>query len=336
MSKVTIGFIGLGDILNFHLQALQENPDFQLVSVCRRSEAELKEAAQKLSCAGYTNYQDLLATKPDVVLISLPHGIHYEVALAAFEAGCHVMVEKPMAVSVAQCNGMLQAAKQHNKILLVTELASHYPGPLLTGKKFKAGDLGRFFTGSISSFRAYFNAARPGWFLDPEMSGGGMFSNIGLHRLAITRSCLPGLEPVSVSAAVSYLPEYKIEACTSALVKYAKGGGVLYEEVGYFPKPEWLNGGIHFVFEKGFVAWDDKVWRMMNREGKTIEEPLPPFGAPYAPIYANMLRAIRGEEYGPQAWEHAQDNAIALAAYAGSREGREIDLHDPQWAITEK
>jgi hypothetical protein len=49
-----------------------------------------------------------------------------------------------------------------------------------------------------------------------------------------------------------------------------------------------------------------------------------------------MLQAIRGEEYGPQAWEHAQDNAIALAAYASAKEGRETDLRDPQWAITEK
>lgn len=324
--KVTIGLIGIGDILTSHLQALKANPGYEVVSVCRRSEDKLKKTTHELGCKGFTDYRKLLEDGPDVVLISLPHGLHCQVTIEAFQTGCHVLVEKPMAVSAEECKRMLEAAKKYKKHLIVTESESFTPGAVKTGEKFKSGQLGRFFTGSIINARFYFHEGRPEWFLDPAMSGGGMFSNVGLHRLAVARACLPDLTPVSVSASVSHIPEYQVEACTSAIVKYKEGGSMLYEEVGYYPKPEWLNVGIHFVFEEGIVMWDEEGWRMITRKGKEVEESLPARGPHYAPIYANMLRAIRGEEYAPKAWEYAVDTAIAQAAYTSSREGREIHL----------
>ena len=327
MRKLSLGIIGVGDILSSHSDALKANPEFELVSVCRRSEDKLEITADKLNCKGFTNYHDLLEERPDVVLVSLPHGLHCRVTLEAFEAGCHVLVEKPMAVSADECIKMLDASKKHDRRLVVTESASFTPGAVLTGEKFRNGELGQFFTGSIVNARFYFHETRPGWFLDPAMSGGGMFSNVGLHRLATARACLPGLTPVSVSASVSHLPEYDVEACTSALVKYREGGAMLYEEIGYYPKPEWLNAGTHFTFEKGIVMWDSNTWRMITRTGRHIEEKLHIQQYPYAPIYKNMLRAIRGETYGPSASEYAVDVAIAQGAYRSSREKREIDIN---------
>lgn len=334
MSKITIGIIGVGNILGSHTQALKANPDFDLVSVCRRSQDKLREAAEQLNAKGFSDYHDLLADPPDVAMISLPHGMHAQVTLEAFEAGCHVLVEKPMAVSVAECNTMLNAAKSYNKHLIVTESAYFYPGPQRTGEKFQAGQLGRFFTGSIINERFYFHEGRPSWFLDPVMSGGGMFANVGLHRLAIAQAALPGLTPISVSGAVCHAKDYRIEACTSAIVKYKDGGSMLYEEVGYYPKPPWLSVGTHFIFEEGIVSWSDDTWRMMKRNGEQVEEPLDPSPG-YAPIYASMLRAVRGEPYEPNARPFAVDTAIAQAAYASSRLNREIDLTSPEWAIAE-
>lgn len=336
MKNITIGLIGIGDILTSHLDGLRANPDFELVGVSRRSEEKLRRQAGELGCRGFADYRDLLAEGPDVVLISLPHGLHCEVAVEAIEAGSHVVVEKPLAVSVAECNRILEAAAKHDKRLVVAESASFIPGAMLTGRKFVAGELGQFLTGSIVNERFYFHDARPKWFLDPAMSGGGMFSNVGVHRLAVARACLPGLAPVAVSASVCHVPEYPVEACTSAIVKYKEGGSMLYEEVGYFPKPEWLNTGTHFVFENGIVAWDDKIWRMMKRNGEQIDEPLAPAGPGYAHVYANMLHAIRNERYAPHAWECAVDVAIVQAAYASSRSGQQIDLTSPDWLVVKK
>jgi len=332
--SVTIGLIGIGNIVDSHLNAIKENPEYKLVSVCRRSEDQLRRMADKLGCRGFTDYRDLLAEAPDVVLVSLPHGLHCRVTIEAMQAGCNVLVEKPMAVSVEECRTMLRAAEEYGRQLIVTEVAGFYAGPVLTGKKFKAGDLGRFFTGSVINERFYFHEGRPRWFLDPAMSGGGMFANVGLHRLAVARACLPGLTPVSVCGSVSHVSDYEVEACASAIVKYREGGCMLYEEVGYYPKPEWLNVGTHFVFEEGVVGWDDKSWRIMTRCRGQIEEELPVSADGYVQSYANMLRAMRGEDYSPKTWEYAVDTSIAQGLYAGAREGREIDLTSPEWSIS--
>jgi len=104
MATITIGFIGIGDILDSHLSALKANLEYKLVSICRRSEEKLRKTAAELGCKGLSDYHDLLADAPDVVLVSLPHGLHCPVTLRAFEAGCHVLVEKPMVVRVEECN----------------------------------------------------------------------------------------------------------------------------------------------------------------------------------------------------------------------------------------
>ena len=105
---------------------------------------------------------------------------------------------------------------------------------------------------------------------------------------------------------------------------------MLYEEIGYYPRPEWLNVGTHFVFEKGIVMWDSNTWRMITRTDQHFEEKLHKQQYPYAPIYKNMLRAIHGETYGPSASEYAVDVAIAQGAYRSSLENREIDVnYDP-------
>lgn len=330
---VTLGLVGVGGILASHLAGIRAHQELRVTAACGLDTAVLDRLARELGCAVTTDWRGLLALEPDVVLVSLPHGLHCEVAVAALRSGRHVLVEKPMAVSVAECNAMLRAAQEAGRLLQVTESATFTPGALATGRKYREGLLGRFLTGSVVNERGYFHAGRPAWFLDPSMSGGGMWANVGLHRLAVSRSCLPGMRPRGVCASVARVPEHPVEACTSALVTYREGGAMLYEEVGYFPRPTWLNTGTHYIFEQGIVSWDEKAWRMAGRGGELYEEPLPAAGAAYAPIYANLLAALRGDPVRPAAWEYAEDTAVAHAAYASAREERTVSLEEPDWRI---
>jgi len=332
MKKCTLGIIGTGNILDSHLRGLEQLPQIDITAICDTNAQRREQIAAQLEVQSYSDYRDLLAEPPDAVLIALPHGLHCIVTVEALRAGCHVLVEKPMAVDVEECRQMLSTAEGCDRQLLVAESASSLPGPVRTGEKFARGDLGPFFTGGIVNERFYFHEGRPEWFLDPAMSGGGMFANIGLHRLAVTRACLPNLTPIAVSGSVSHQPEWKVEACTTALIRYAEGGTVCYEEVGYFPKPEWLNTGTHYIFAEGIVTWDDRCWRMMSRSGAEYEEDLP-VNPGYRPIYENLLKAMEGREYAPKAQEYAVDTAIAHAAYASARKSKEIDLRSPEWNI---
>ena len=331
----SVGMIGLGNIFNGHLTTIREQKELQISAICDSNADLLHQREIELNCKGYTDYRKMLEEPPDVVVVALPHGLHSQVTVDALESGCHVIVEKPMAVSVDECRLMLAAAKKADRYLNVSEGSMYASGPRKTGEMFRKGLLGRFFTGVFNNSRGYFHEGRPAWFLDPKMSGGGMFSNVGLHRLAMTRGCLPGLKPVSVSASVMHMPEYQVEACTSALVRYAEGGAMHYEEVGYFLRASWWQTDNHYIFENGMVTFDDSVWRMATRDRRTIEEALTPGQENgYDGVYADLLRGIRGEEIrGPQAWEYAVDTSIAQAAYASSKSGHEVDLTLSEWRI---
>ncbi len=332
----TVALIGLGAIARAHLPAIAAQDGLRLAAVCDRDERALQSRAAEYGVAGYRDYRDLLAGGADVAVVALPHYLHFEVAVAALQAGCHVLVEKPLAVSVEQCRAMLQAARRVGRILAVTDTAAYHPGALLTGERFRNGALGRFLSGVHHNARFYFHEGRPAWFLDPATSGGGMFANVGLHRLAQTRACLPGLEPVTVSASVSHVAEHPVEACTSALVRYREGGSMHYEELGYVPRPAWWHLDAHYVFEEGVVTFDDERWRLVTRDGAEREEPLAGGRAPYEPVYRDLLRRLQGEKpLGPAGWESAADVAVVQGAYASAGTGRDVDLTGPAWLLPE-
>ena len=330
----TVGFIGLGAIARSHLPAIAVHDGLRLAAVCDRDEHALRARADEYGVAGYRDYRDLLAEGADIAVVALPHHLHCEAAVAALQAGCHVLAEKPMAVSVEQCRTMLQAARRAGRILAVTDTAAYHPGALLTGERFRSGTLGRFLSGVHHNARFYFHEGRPAWFLDPATSGGGMFANVGLHRLAQTRACLPGLDPVTVSASVSHVPEHPVEACTSALIRYRAGGAMHYEELGYVPRPAWWHLDAHYVFEEGMVTFDAERWRLVTRDGAEHEEALVAAGNPYEPVYRDLLRRLQGDTpLGPTGRESAADVTVVQGAYASARTAREVDLTAPAWQI---
>ena len=237
MSTYSIGIIGAGAIISSHVEALHSVPGYNIISACDldRENAE-KVAIQFDGCETHTDYQQVLQRQPDIVVLALPHNLHCRISCEALRAGCHVVVEKPLATSPGECREMLETAKDCGRTLYVSESASFAKGQMLTGEKFKQGLLGRFFTGCVIDNRRYDMQNRPAWGLSVKGSGGGLFANVGVHRLAITRACLPGLVPRTVSGWVSHMPQHEIEACTSGLVKYEGGGAMHYENTGYFGK----------------------------------------------------------------------------------------------------
>lgn len=323
----TVGIVGAGAILPHHLEAIRLQDRFEIVGVCDRDPARLAAAVSSIGCPGYAEWRALLERVPDVLVVLLPHHLHASVAMAALARGCHVVVEKPMAGSVADCRAMLAAAREAGRILAVAETAAANRGAARTGDRYRSGDLGAFLAGSIANVRFYFAKDRPAWFLEPAASGGGMFANLGVHRLALARACLPGLRPALVSAAMAAVPEFPVEACTTALVRYRGGGSMLYEEVGTAPRPPWLAAGIHLVFENGIVGWDERAWRW-QRGSEAVEEPLPEAGPVYAPLYGALAAALQGEGPAPSAEGNALDVAVVRAAYESARTGAEVPVDE--------
>ncbi len=116
MSKIKFGVVGQGHIGKRHAEMVRRNPDCELVAICDsmpQQELGLGDFKEQL----YPSVEDMLAAHPEieVVCVCTPNGLHAEHSLKALEAGKHVVVEKPMALSKADCEQVIHTALDHNK-----------------------------------------------------------------------------------------------------------------------------------------------------------------------------------------------------------------------------
>src|SRR6266508_5270838 len=118
MRFAVIGINGQG---RAHLRGLKETPDAELVAVCDANEDAAKARAAEYGVPYYTADEEVLKRDDiDAVGLPLPHYLHSIVAIAAFEAGKHVVTEKPMAISVRECDRMIEAAQKAGKQLTIS------------------------------------------------------------------------------------------------------------------------------------------------------------------------------------------------------------------------
>jgi len=153
----------------------------------------------------YASYDQIAADEGiDCVYIALPVGLHAEYTVRALKAGKHVLCEKPMASTSAECEAMIAAANAEGRQLGVAYRVHFEPNNLAALARIQAGELGAMrFVSADHGFDA--NPAFPphAWRLTKALGGGGSMYDIGIYGLNTSLMMLPGDEPVSVSAAYS-------------------------------------------------------------------------------------------------------------------------------------
>ena len=119
-TSTRVGLIGAGYIASWHADALRDTPGVQIVAVCDVSETAAKGLAEAYGAKAFTSVEDLIAAKVcDAVHILTPPQLHRPIAIQCLEGGLHVLVEKPMAVQVAEADAMIAAAEKSGKLLAV-------------------------------------------------------------------------------------------------------------------------------------------------------------------------------------------------------------------------
>jgi len=118
MSKLKTAVIGVGYLGKFHADKYADLPNSELIAVVDADEATAKAIGEKLGVAGLTDYSSLLG-KVDAVSIAAPTTLHYQIAKDFLENGSHVLIEKPITVTLAEADELIALAKTHNKIIQV-------------------------------------------------------------------------------------------------------------------------------------------------------------------------------------------------------------------------
>jgi UDP-N-acetylglucosamine 3-dehydrogenase len=145
MRSIGYGVIGLGFFGEKHAQVAAALPNVRLHAVCTRQDRRRREVQKRLAVPReYRDYRDLLAD-PAVEAVSIVTHVadHVEPTVAALRAGKHVLLEKPMAASVAECDRILAAAEKSGRILMVGHICRFNPRYALARERIAAGALGR-------------------------------------------------------------------------------------------------------------------------------------------------------------------------------------------------
>lgn len=352
MEKLRVGFIGAGRISDLHALEYLNNARAQIVAV-----ADIRKdlALQRGTAWGipedhiFSDYQDLLKLPEiDLVEILLPHNLHYQVTLDAASAGKHISVQKPMAITVAEADKMVAAAKNAGVILKVFENFIFYPPVLKARELIDAGEIGtpltiRIKSNSATSPNAWkVPANAQAWRFNPEECGGGpLVFDDGHHKFSLGWYFMGMAEEVHAWIGTTAVEDGALDS--PAIVSWKFPGN-------RFGSLEVVNSP-DLVLDTQHYAQDDRIeitgtrgvlWvtrghgKMLDvppvviyRDGQTIGYSGMPTGWEYSFIYStrHFINAFHHGEPPVLTGEQGRDILrFALAAQESAKTGQSIRL----------
>ena len=185
-NKLKTGITGCGKVAHLHARALVNARNSEFAAVCSRSEEKGRDFASVYGVNSYTDVAEMVEKeKLDVTVICTPHPFHRDPALEAMDAGSHVMVEKPLASSLEDCDAMISRASETGRSLGVISQRRFYPPSLRMYEAIKEGKIGTPVLGTIVMLgwrdREYYDSDpwRGSW----KNEGGGVLVNQSPHQL---------------------------------------------------------------------------------------------------------------------------------------------------------
>jgi UDP-N-acetyl-2-amino-2-deoxyglucuronate dehydrogenase len=219
------GVIGAGVVAPLHLEAIAAVDDAHLVGISALDREAATAVAQGAGTEAFADHRELLALRPDVVVICTPHPSHPALTAEALEAGAHVLVEKPLAPEVREADAMIEAADRVGRLLGVCFQQRFRPVIAATRELVVSGRLGELVRVSVVEpwYRPQSYYATAGWRGTWEGEGGGVLMNQAPHTLDLLCH-LAG--PPATAWGVSRRRSQPMEAedTATALLEFGNGG----------------------------------------------------------------------------------------------------------------
>ncbi len=305
---VKVGAVGYGGAFNMGQKHLAQMQDAGMApcAVCDLDEERL--AVAEVDFPGietYTSLGDMLE-KSDVDLLAVitPHNTHAELALKCLEAGRHVIVEKPMAVTTGECDRMIAAAQQHD-LLLSTYHNRHWDGCALRAVEQVVGEN---VVGDVYRIEAHMGGYRkPGdWWRSSRTISGGILYDWGVHLLEYCLQLLPGagLAEVCGFRHMGFWAEHSTwadevnEDEAQAVVRFDSGQWLTLtmSSLDSYPKGRERRW-VEVTGTKGAYLFDGSSWKsiLQTEDGAVEAEGSNPQSEGHR-YYQNVTAALLGEE----------------------------------------
>lgn len=341
MKKVRCGIVGLGAIGPMHAESVASIPNAQLVCVCDLVEEKAKTIAEKYGCAYTLSFEELIARDDiDLIHICLPSGMHAEFGIKAAKAGKHVIVEKPIDVSLEAADRLIRTCRECGVKLSCISQHRFDPDIDYLKKAIDAGALGTITFGASHTkwYRSqeYYDSGdwRGTWALD----GGGALMNQSVHYVDMIQYLCGPVESLQAYCATLAHERIQVEDVAAATLKFKSGAlGLLEGNTTAYPG---FCTRLDVYGTKGSVIIEND----MIREWKVDDYPAPgaqaegaesPKGAASAVIYgkshtrqiADVVDAILEDRDPAMTGEKARvPLQIVLAVYEAARTGKEVKL----------
>lgn len=307
--------IGVGSMGNNHARVYTELPDAILVAVADANLDMAESVGNRLGVRVYHDYQAMLETeKPEVVSIAVPTALHKQVAVDALQSGANVLIEKPIAATVAEAHILIEQARLSGQKLMVGHIARFNPAIQALKQKLADGDLGRIFQ---------ILCRRVGPF-PARIRDVGVVVDLAPHDLDIMRF-LTGMEPLRVYAETEQRIHTQHEDLMSGLLRFQDGvTGIL--EINWLTPTKVRE--VLVLGERGLFRVDDLTQDLYFYENQQANETLWPalqnlkgvsegsmirFALQrYEPLKAELQGFINAVNYGSPVPVSGEDGLAAL------------------------
>ena len=342
------GIVGCGVIAPFHARSIASIPNAELRAVMDVVPEAAQKRAAEFGGEAYTNLDAMLARPDiDVVCVCVPSGLHAEIGVRAARAGKHVIVEKPIDITLEAADRMIEACHEFNVKLGVISQHRFGPGMIKLREALDAGRFGRLILGDaiIKWYRTqgYYDSGdwRGTWALD----GGGALMNQGVHYIDQLQWMMGPVKSIYARTATA-AHNIEVEDIALAILTFENGAiGTIQGSTAVYPGlPERLEiSGTEgtVVIEAGQI----KVWEFKDEKGEadpygnkvkeSAEQPAATGSADPAAIpsaghraqIVDLLDAIANDRPPAISGEAARRPLeIILAIYESARTGREVTL----------
>lgn len=339
------GIIGAGLIADFHAQAIEDIDNAKLAGFFDIAGERSQKLAEKYSVKSFSTLNEMLANRQiDVVSIATPSGAHMEPAVAAAKAGKHVLCEKPLEVTLARIDAMIEA---HQKSGTVLGGIFQYRFDDAIAPLKEAVDSGRF--GRITYAGVYVPWWRSdeyyqdSWHGTLKLDGGGALMNQSIHMVDMLCYLMGPIESVQAFAATLGHPQIETEDTATAVVRFAGGAlGVIYGTTASYPgrfKRLEITGtkGTVVYLEDSFTTWqfaEERPEDQQIREQFSKVKGLGSAADPAAISYENHKRNFQafidslesGEDFNISGSEACKAVQVILAIYKSTKEHKAVKL----------
>ena len=339
--KSNFGVIGCGRIAPHHIGAIEQIPEARLAMVADIVAERAKAFGERYGVPWTTDYHDILESDAvDVVNICTPSGLHAHMGIEAAKAGKHVVVEKPMALTLEDADALISTVEAQGVVLAVVHQNRFNPTVQDLRKALEQGRFGKLTHGNATirwnRGQHYYDqdSWRGTWALD-----GGVFMNQSIHNIDLLQWMLGPVQKVGAFTRTA-LRDIEAEDVGAAVLQFSSGAiGVIEAAATIYPRnlEETLSifGETGTAVIGGVAINRMKHWKFAD--GKDIEDevlkahnsPEPPtvYGHGHRPLLQNVVDTILGKEtLLVDGYEGRKALEIILAVYLSAEKGKVVTL----------